>query len=191
MPGRHGSSCADLKRSMSENETITAIAGDGTLYPIDKLDAHVRNIRHVAISVFVLEGGRLLLQKRATGKYHSAGLWANSCCSHPRWNESVETCAARRLREELGWSVPLTKFGTIAYTAKVGALFENEVAHCFFGRVEPGMSVENFNIQEVAAVEWRTLSQIAEDLETEPQQFTEWFRIYITRHLDMIGPLAQ
>ena len=87
---------------MSSHELITAIADDGSYYPVEKLEAHIRNIRHLAVSVFIFNSGRLLLQKRAAGKHHSGLLWANTCCSHPRWQESPEECARREIEEETG-----------------------------------------------------------------------------------------
>jgi isopentenyl-diphosphate delta-isomerase len=172
---------------MSTSELITAIADDGGLHPIEKLDAHVRNVRHLAISVFIVSGDRLLLQKRAAGKYHSGLLWANTCCSHPRWNETVEDCAPRRLKEELGWTVPLKRFGEISYAADVGGgLFENEIAHCFFANAPADMPLDAFDPQEVAALEWATLHQIDDRLAAEPDRFSQWFRIYMTRHRSMI-----
>ena len=75
---------------------------DGNLTPVDKLEVHRRGLRHPAVSVFVMDGSRTLLQRRALGKYHTPGLWANACCTHPHWGEAALDCAARRLYQELG-----------------------------------------------------------------------------------------
>ena len=75
---------------------------DGRRVPVGKLEVHQRGLRHKAVSVFVLDGTRVLIQKRAAGKYHTPGLWANTCCTHPLWEEDAAFCAVRRLREELG-----------------------------------------------------------------------------------------
>ena len=83
-------------------ELIPAWVDDGTLAPVEKLEVHLRGLRHKAVSVFVLAGGKVLIQQRALGKYHTPGLWANSCCTHPHWGERPGDCATRRLREELG-----------------------------------------------------------------------------------------
>ncbi len=174
---------------MKTDEMITAIRDDGTTYPVDKLDAHVRNVRHVAISVFILRGGRLLLQQRAAGKYHSPGLWANSCCSHPRWQENIEDSVVRRLGEELGFSVPVSKVGVVAYAAAVGDLYENEVAHCYAGTTGDPEAASGFNGDEVSSVRWCTLEQIDFELQTTPEIFAPWFRIYMTEHRTMIEPL--
>ncbi len=75
---------------------------DGALRPVEKLEVHRRGLRHKAVSVFVMRGGETLIQRRALGKYHTPGLWANACCTHPYWGETAVDCALRRLREELG-----------------------------------------------------------------------------------------
>ena len=80
---------------------------DGTLTPVDKLDVHKLGLRHKAVSVFVLRGDALLIQQRAMGKYHTPGLWANTCCTHPGWEETSLLCATRRLNEELGIKLSL------------------------------------------------------------------------------------
>lgn len=171
------------------HEIITAISvgDDSGTYPIGKLEAHERNIPHVAISIFVFCGDRLLLQRRACTKYHSGGLWANTVCSHPRWNESVEDCSQRRLREELGWTTPLQEFGRIEYTARVGALFENERVHCFGGNVTALQDQRSFNRDEVSDVRWMTLREIDRALAERASEFTEWFKIYLRDHRAIIG----
>ena len=75
---------------------IPAIAADGSLYPVEKLMAHVEGLFHLAVSVFVFDGDRLLIQQRAHDKYHCGGMWANTCCTHPYWDEAAVTCAERR-----------------------------------------------------------------------------------------------
>ncbi len=173
------------------HEKITAIRqSDNKLYAIDKLEAHLANIRHVAVSIFVFNGEHLLLQRRAKTKYHSAGLWANTVCSHPRWNETTQDCAQRRLGEELGWRVPLQSFGSIDYAAKVGDLFENEHVHCFHGKYNESHNVNNFNPAEVDAIDWLTVPEIIMQIKTHPQRFTEWFKIYMADHRHMIDALV-
>ncbi len=174
----------------TEREVITAIDDDGGLYPIGKLDAHVRNVPHLAVSVFVFNQGRLLLQQRADCKYHSGGLWANTCCSHPRWNESLPDCAVRRLEEEVGCAFPLTPFGKINYKAQVGKLFENETAHCFAGYVDDDTLPTLFNTDEVQAVRWQALAELRDDIQTDPDAFSPWIRIYIREHYDLISSAA-
>lgn len=158
----------------------------GRLYPVEKLDAHVRNVPHMAISIFIFHEQKLLLQKRADTKYHSGGLWANTVCSHPRWNEDVRTCASRRLQEELGWAVPLREFGRIDYAARVGKLYENERVHCFHGRLIEAELPSAFNPAEVSATKWLTIPEILKQIAHEPDSFSAWFKIYMARHRSMI-----
>lgn len=173
------------------HEQITAIASlpDSQFYAIDKLEAHVQNIPHVAVSLFVFHQDHLLLQRRAKTKYHSAGLWANTVCSHPRWKESTQDCAQRRLHEELGWQVPLQRFGSIDYAAKVGELHENEHVHCYHGQHNTANNVAAFNILEVEAVEWLSIPEILQQIKRRPNAFTEWFKIYMRDHRHMISDL--
>lgn len=180
------------------HDTITAIASPGDqycpdqFYPIDKLDAHVMDIPHLAVSIFIFHHGQLLLQRRAATKYHSGGLWTNSVCSHPRWQEVVEDCAQRRLQEEIGLNCDLMQFATISYRAQVGKLFEHERVHCFVGYVDD-LDRQNdvmANPQEVEATNWMSLPEIDKQLSLSPEQFTEWFKIYMHTHRELISSVA-
>jgi len=162
------------------------IEASDAFYAIDKLEAHLSNVRHMAVSIFVFDGDRLLLQRRADTKYHSGGLWANTVCSHPRWNETIYDCATRRLNEELGWAVPLIPFGSIDYTAQVGDLYENEHVRCFHGRFNQSHNINKFNQLEVGAVEWMSIPQVLQQIEKRPETFTQWFKIYMSEHRHMI-----
>ena len=174
----------------TEREVITAIDDNGGLYPIGKMDAHVRNVPHLAVSVFVFNQGRLLLQQRADCKYHSGGLWANTCCSHPRWNESLLDCAVRRVEEEVGCTFSLVPFGTINYEAQVGKLFENETAHCFVSYVTDDTLPTLFNTDEVQAVRWQELAELRQDIRRDPSAYSPWIRIYIQQHYELIAGVA-
>ncbi|MBX2823604.1 MAG: NUDIX domain-containing protein [Gammaproteobacteria bacterium] len=161
----------------------------GEMYPIGKLAAHEQNIRHKAISIFVFHDNRLLLQKRADNKYHSGGLWTNTVCSHPRWQETSDACAARRMQEELGWSVPLRHFGRIDYKARVGSLYENEQVQCYVGETIELPALTALNPAEVAEVQWLDIPTILERIEQRPADFTEWFKIYLAEHHSLITDL--
>jgi len=181
----------DVQRQTKE-EVITAISANGDLYPISKWDAHVQNVPHLAVSVFLFNRGRMLLQQRADSKYHSGGLWANTCCSHPRWNESLPACAERRLFEEVGCrEIALTNFGTIDYKADVGGeLFENETAHCFAGYVDDDTLPTLFNRDEVQAVRWHDMTELQKDIRDNPADYSKWIRIYINQHFNLISNVA-
>ena len=106
---------------------------DGTLQPVEKLEAHKLGLKHKAISVFLFHNNKILLQRRALGKYHTPGLWANTCCTHPYWNETDIDCANRRVFEELHLTgLELKNRGKIEYRADVGqGLIEHEIVEIF------------------------------------------------------------
>ena len=160
---------------------------EGVLKPIDKLEVHQRGLRHKAVSVFVTEGERVLIQRRAECKYHTPGLWANTCCTHPEWGESHLACASRRLGEELGiHGLVLRHAGEIEYRADVGGgLIEHELVQVFTARVLPGLAVAP-NPDEVSAVDWVALPALLERINETPERFTPWLRIYMARHRAMI-----
>ncbi len=159
---------------------IPAIAGDGALFPIAKLRAHEIGQKHLAISVFVFAGDHLLIQQRAFGKYHSAGQWANTCCSHPHWEETPEHCARRRLHEELGLSLELKPCSIFDYRAEVGhGLVENERVHVFSGHLTDKSAPVPFDPAEVEAIDWAALDDLRLESAKQPERFTPWFRIYL------------
>ncbi|MEX0337961.1 MAG: isopentenyl-diphosphate Delta-isomerase, partial [Arenibacterium sp.] len=116
---------------------------DNVLTPFDKLEAHKLGLRHKAVSVFVLRGDKMLIQRRALGKYHTPGLWANTCCTHPDWDEAPADCARRRLSEELGIVGLSPEFRqNLEYRADVGdGLIEHEVVDVFVAEAGEGLVV--------------------------------------------------
>lgn len=160
---------------------------DGSLRPVEKLDVHRRGLRHRAVSVFVLRRGALLIQQRAPGKYHTPGLWANTCCTHPQWGESGADCAVRRLREELGLvGVTLAPRGTVEYRADVGGgMTEHEVVELFAGAATDDLAMAP-NPEEVMAVRWVPLAELRAEVAAAPERFTPWLRIYLERHIETI-----
>ncbi len=162
---------------------------DGNLEPIDKLYAHENGIRHKAVSVFIVRDDAVLLQQRAFGKYHTPGLWANSCCTHPLWNEGSQECAERRLREELG----VTKLApdyrhSLEYRADVGGgLIEHECVDVFVGKWNEEATLCP-NTSEVAATSWMSIGDLVESVNKTPERYTPWLRIYMNEHRDQIFP---
>jgi isopentenyl-diphosphate delta-isomerase len=156
---------------------------DGALTPVDKLDAHRRGLRHRAVSVFLLCGHDILIQRRALGKYHTPGLWANTCCTHPHWDEFAEVCAVRRLDQELGLAAPdLMHRGQVEYRADVGGgLIEHELVDVFVARVatRPELAL---NPDEVMEVDWVSLDALRARIAEAPDIFTPWLRIYLAEH---------
>ncbi|OYQ34648.1 isopentenyl-diphosphate delta-isomerase [Niveispirillum lacus] len=165
---------------------IPAVAADGSLFPIEKLHAHITGQLHLAISVFVFDGDWVLLQRRASGKYHCGGLWANTCCSHPHWRETVEACATRRLTEELGVTLPLNRHLTVDYEADVGGgLREHERVTLFSASVDRNQMVLRPDPQEVAATRWVRINDLQREVAQWPEHFTPWLRIYLLRFPDL------
>lgn len=160
---------------------------DEVLQPVDKLAAHVEGLRHKAVSIFVMQGDELLIQRRALGKYHTPGLWANTCCTHPGWGETPEDCAVRRMDEELGLTgLDLMWRDQIEYRANVGGgMIEHEVVDMFVAApdVRP---VAAPNPDEVMEVRWVSLEALREEVAATPERFTPWLRIYLDQHLDRV-----
>lgn len=164
---------------------------NGTLTPIDKLEVHRLGLRHKAVSVFVLSGDHILIQQRALTKYHTPGLWANTCCTHPHWLEPAITCAHRRLHEELGLqNLPLTSAGQVEYRAPVPTrvppdMIEHEVVEIFTAHAPLTLKITP-NPSEVLATAWVPLSQLLHDTQTTPERFTPWLRIYLHDHPEIL-----
>lgn len=173
-----------------QSDNLTALIPawvDGVLTPVGKLDAHVKGLRHKAVSVFVIGPDGILLQQRAAGKYHTPGLWANTCCTHPHWDEAPETCAIRRLEEELGITGAAPEWRQqVEYRADVGGgLTEHEVVDIFVVTVDAPLTIAA-NPDEVQAVRWVARDVLVTELARDPDLFTPWLHIYMAEHADAI-----
>ena len=146
----------------------------------DKLQAHYDGALHRAFSIFLFDGGhRLLLQRRALAKYHSPGLWTNTCCSHPAPGEAVIDAAHRRLREEMGIDCTLTAGFSFIYKADLtNGLVEHEFDHVLLGRFD-GQPCPND--EEVDNWKWASLEEIRRDIAARPDTYTVWFRLVFDR----------
>ncbi len=152
----------------------------------EKHAAHRSGLLHRAFSVFLCDADcRVLLQQRHPSKYHSGGLWANSCCGHPRMGERTKTAAHRRVSEELGVEVDLT-FGFRARyrTSFANGLHENEIVYVYFGRLD---GPPNPDPSEVADLTFAGLSRIADDVRRTPAAYAYWLRHYVENHFDQIA----
>jgi isopentenyl-diphosphate delta-isomerase type 1 len=144
----------------------------------EKIRAHQLGLLHRAFSVFIYRKigteVEFLLQKRHFEKYHCGGLWTNTCCSHPRLNETVVMAAERRLKEEMSLTVPLKVIGSFIYRAPFdNGLIEHELDHVLWGE-SLGTEAVNYNPTEVEDCRWVTSNRLREDLLQEPKIYTPW-----------------
>lgn len=162
----------------------------GTLTPVDKLEVHQKGLKHKAVSVFVMDGPRVLIQRRALSKYHTPGLWANTCCTHPHWNEDPATCAIRRLEDELRISgVHPVYRDRLEYRADVGGgLVEHEVVDLFVAPACAETLQLSLNPDEVVEARWIDIYDLAAEVARHPEIYTPWLRIYLAEHLDLVFP---
>ena len=156
---------------------------------MEKLAAHEMGAMHRAFSIFIFQDqispltleSRLLLQQRALDKYHSPGLWTNTCCSHPRSDENILAAGNRRLQEEMGFSTPLSDQGYFHYTAQFdNGLIENEIDHVLLGAIS-GTFHFQFNPAEVATTRWITLGDLRNEIIQSPATFTPWLLLALRK----------
>ncbi len=165
---------------MKEEKVLLVDTQDRVLGTMPKLEAHQKGVLHRAFSVFILNRqNALMLQQRAWDKYHSPGLWTNTCCSHQREGEDSLAAGKRRLQEEMGLEAPLTPLFTFIYKAPFdNGLTEHELDHVLLGYSEQS---PNPNLHEVADWQWMPLEEVQRKLTEQPEQFTVWFKIIFER----------
>ncbi len=169
----------------------------------EKMQVHREGRLHRAFSVFVFDRrGRLLLQRRAQSKYHSAGLWSNTCCGHPRRGERVIESGQRRLKEEMGFGCKLRWVAALRYRADVGnGLIENEYDHILFGRHDADPVPDS---SEVLEWDWCRHDALRKNVRRDPDAYSAWFKVLVppdavalpgcgpqTQPLRVIGAIAQ
>ncbi|MBA5983403.1 isopentenyl-diphosphate Delta-isomerase, partial [Pseudomonas sp. MD195_PC81_125] len=158
-----------------EEQLILVSPKDRQTGVASKMEVHHQGLRHRAFSILLFDSqGRMLMQQRALGKYHSGGLWTNTCCGHPRPGERTAAAALRRLQEEMGTTCKLQKVASMIYYEQMSnQLIEHEFDHVFAGlsQLDPVA-----NPEEVESWEWLSLEEITERIEQTPEQFTIWFR---------------
>jgi isopentenyl-diphosphate delta-isomerase len=162
-------------------EVILVDENDRELGRAPKLAAHRSGALHRALSV-QLQGrdGRLLLQKRHVGKYHSGGLWTNTCCSHPRPGEPAIDAARRRLLEEMGIACPLSPLFSTRYRAELDhGMIEHELVHVFGGKYDGAVRPDP---AEADGFAWLTLEEVEADVARAPERYSVWFRLYLRDH---------
>lgn len=172
--------------NMIEGKVVLVNEQDEAMGVEEKIRAHQLGALHRAFSVFVVNAaGQLLVQKRALTKYHSRGLWSNTCCGHPRPDEVLAKAARRRLSEEMGFDSHLTELFAFVYRTDLeDGFIENEYDHvlvgCFEGAPIPDPT-------EIAEWKWVDLAALSVDLKEHPESYTYWFRISFDRFLRAIA----
>jgi isopentenyl-diphosphate delta-isomerase len=162
------------------DEVIIVDGKDQVIGSMEKLEAHKKGVLHRAFSVFIFNSShQLLLQKRALGKYHSGGLWTNTCCSHPQPGEDTRNAAARRLKEEMGLTAQLKKAFSFQYKVKFeNGLAENEFDHVFVGLCDMD---PNPDPREVADWKYVDLNFVIRDVAENPELYSYWFKELIPK----------
>lgn len=163
---------------MSKEYVITIDENDQVIGRAEKIEAHRHGLLHRAFSIFVFRKKHnkfeLLLQQRAQEKYHSAGLWTNTCCGHPRPEEEIQEAASRRLVEEFGFSTKLRHLGTIRYRAELDHdLIENELDNIYVGFDDP--NTEHVNKHEIQDYHWCAVEKVKQDVNDNSMRYTAWF----------------
>lgn len=157
-------------------QVILVDENDREIGLMEKMEAHEKGLLHRAFSVFLFnEKNELLLQKRASSKYHSGGLWTNTCCSHPRQNESITEAGSRRLMEEMGIVAEATPEFSFIYKAELdNGLTEHELDHVLIGTFN---GIPKINTEEVEDWKFVSMEFIEKDLKIHPEKYTAWFLI--------------
>jgi isopentenyl-diphosphate delta-isomerase len=161
---------------MVEEKVILVDVNDKPIGLMNKMEAHEKAVLHRAFSVFILnDKNEVMLQQRASHKYHSPLLWTNTCCSHQREGETNIQAGKRRLFEEMGFEVQLKELFHFIYKAPFdNGLTEHELDHVMIGRFE---AEPNINPEEVASWKWMHIDAIKEDMIHNPKEYTVWFKI--------------
>lgn len=162
------------------DEVILVNEFDRSVGFMDKMEAHEKGLLHRAFSVFVVNHyGEIMLQRRALSKYHSPGLWTNTCCSHQRKDEETIYAAHRRMKEEMGFDCPMSAAFEFIYKAEFdNGLTEHEYDHVLIGEFN-GAAIPN--PEEVEEWEFVPIAEIELGIKENPEQYTEWFKIAFTR----------
>ncbi|MGY3795010.1 isopentenyl-diphosphate Delta-isomerase [Aquimarina sp. 433] len=170
---------------MEEEKVILVNENDEQIGLMSKLEAHEKALLHRAFSVFILNDKKeIMLQQRAHHKYHSPGLWTNTCCSHQREGENNIEAGTRRLQEEMGFVTPLKETISFIYKAPFdNGLTEHELDHVLIGHYENDPVI---NPEEVADWKWMSIVDIKKDIATNPESYTAWFKIIFDKFYEYI-----
>lgn len=170
---------------MSKEFVILVDENNKEIGLMEKHEAHEKALLHRAFSVFVFNNrNELLLQQRSQDKYHSGGLWTNTCCSHPRASETTLDAAHRRLRDEMGFDCELTERFHFVYHATLdNGLSEHELDFVYTGIFN---GTPEINTSEVQAYKWWPMEKVIADVNDNPQAYTTWFKIILDKYLENV-----
>ncbi len=170
---------------MIEEHVILVNENDEQIGLMPKQEAHEKAILHRAFSVFIFnDNNELMLQQRALHKYHSPGLWTNTCCSHQRAGESSLEAGKRRLQEEMGFTSDINETTSFIYKAPFdNGLTEYEYDHILIGNYNEEPII---NIEEVASWKWMTMKSVKDDIKNNPENYTAWFKIIFDKFYNHI-----
>lgn len=162
---------------------------DNQLGLMEKIEAHEKALLHRAFSVFIFNNeGELMLQQRALHKYHSPGLWTNTCCSHQRDGESNIEAGKRRLMEEMGFVVELEESTSFIYKATFdNGLTEHEYDHVMTGYYDKAPEI---NTDEVADWKWMLMADVKRDIQLNPENYTAWFKIIFDKFYNSLSEVV-
>ena len=168
-----------------EEQVILVDTNDQAIGLMPKMEAHEKGVLHRAFSVFILnDKNQLMLQQRALHKYHSPGLWTNTCCSHQRDGEDNISAGKRRLLEEMGFETELSEVTSFIYKAPFdNGLTEHELDHIMIGHHNDAPDV---NPEEVANWKWMALEAVCDDIMHHPEHYTAWFIIIFEQFFEKI-----
>ena len=168
-----------------KEEVILVNIEDEPIGLMEKMEAHQRGLLHRAFSVFLFnDAGELLLQRRALKKYHSGGLWTNTCCSHPRDKENLQEAGRRRLKEEMGFTTDLKPVHSIIYKANLdNEMIEHEFDHILVGKFN---GVPLPNIDEVVDWKFVDLETIQAEINKTPDVYTVWFKLIFSESIEIL-----
>jgi isopentenyl-diphosphate delta-isomerase len=161
---------------MADEFVILVDEQDNEIGSMEKIEAHEKAVLHRAFSIFIFnEMGQMMLQRRALSKYHSPGLWTNTCCSHPRPGESLYQATQRRIAEEMGFRCEMREVFHFIYMAPFDhGLTEHELDHVFLGLYNEDPAI---NTEEVEEWKWMDIDELLSDVKENPDDYTVWFKI--------------
>ncbi len=170
---------------MQQENVVLVDSNNNKLGLMPKMEAHIKGVLHRAFSVIIFNNnGDIMLQKRARTKYHTPGLWSNTCCSHQRDNEDNITAGKRRLYEEMGFTTQLQNFDSFIYKVSFSnGLIEHEFDHILTGVYN---GIPNLNKKEVDQWKWVSIDYLYHDINNNPDNYTAWFKIIINKYSESL-----